>query len=401
MDLHTSENFWPIKNGLYTTFPSLQQSLKTDVAIIGSGISGALMAHELCKKGFEVAILDKRHSGFGSTAASTALIQYEIDTPLRELIKVRGVDHAVRSYKLCVKAISDLKKLASKYSGECDFKLRPSFQFTSYKSHLKDHQKEEELRRLHHISETSWLSPKEIKDKFNLNKMGGIYSKDVAVLDPFQLTHNLISTHYKKNLSAFDNTEVVNITHQKNGVTLECNTGFKITAKKLVIACGYESEKYLPKKVEIPKTTYAVVSEVQKEKVPWHKESLIWETASPYLYLRTTADHRILIGGLDSKGHNPKKRDLYLPKKGKMLKESFNKLYPNIPFRVDFSWAGIFCGTKDGLPYIGKIPERPHTYFSLGFGGNGITYSVIAAQIISDLILDKINDEGALFSFQR
>ena len=142
MDLHTSENFWPIKNCLIQDFPSLQKSLKTDVLVIGAGISGSLVADSLCKAGFEVIILDRRDSAHGSTAASTALLQYEIDTPLRDLIKKVGTDHAVRSYKLCLKAIDDLHKVSKKYPSYSDFTKKPSFQFTSFKSQLKDHQEE-------------------------------------------------------------------------------------------------------------------------------------------------------------------------------------------------------------------------------------------------------------------
>ncbi len=400
MDLHSSENYWPIKNGLIKSFPSLQQSLKCDVAIMGAGISGALMADALCKLGFDVIVLDKRHSGFGSTAASTALIQYEIDTPLRELIKKRGVDYAVQSYRLCVEAIDHLEKLAKDHPA-CEFQRRPSFQFTSSKSGLKDHQKEEELRRLFHISETQWLSSRDIEEKFHFKKHGGILSKDAATLDPFQLTHCLLLDHHQKNLRVFDNTKVLNILHHQKGVTLKCETGYNVTAKKLIIACGYESQKYLPKQVEIPKTTYAILSEVIDKKNLWHKDSLIWETANPYLYFRRTNDGRILVGGKDDPSHNPRRRDQKLFMKQKALEESFAELFPELFFKTDFSWAGIFCGTKDGLPYIGEIPERKHTYFSLGFGGNGITYSLIAAHIIADLIQGKPNDNAALFSFQR
>nr|BDT29091.1 FAD-binding oxidoreductase [Bacteriovorax sp. HI3] len=400
MDLHSSENFWPIKNGLLGIFPSLNQSLKCDIAIMGAGISGALMADTLCKMGLDVILVDKRHCGFGSTAASTALIQYEIDTPLRELIKKRGVDHAVQSYKLCVEAIAHLEALAKKYP-QAGFKRRPSFQFTSSKSHLSDHIKEEELRRLYHISDTEWLTSQDIKKRFSFNKLGGIFSKHGAVLDPFQLTYSLISTHIKNNLRVFDNTTVLDIVHHLKSVTLKCSTGFNIEAKKLIIACGYESQKYLPKKVEIPKTTYAILSEVMDEKLFWHQESLIWETAEPYLYLRTTNDKRILIGGKDDPSHNPRRRDMKLPMKQKALEENFKQLYPHIPFKTDFSWAGIFCGTKDGLPYIGSIPERRNTYFSLGFGGNGITYSLIAAHIIADLIREKSNENVEIFAFNR
>ncbi len=401
MDLHTSENFWPIKNGLIQDFPSLQKSLKTDVLVIGAGISGSLVADSLCKAGFEVIILDRRDSAHGSTAASTALLQYEIDTPLRDLIKKVGTDHAVRSYKLCLKAIDDLHKVSKKYPSYSDFTKKPSFQFTSFKSQLKDHQEEFRLRKIHNISSTHWLEPKDIKEKFGFTKHGGILSRDGAELDPFKLTHHLIKTHWKKSLRLFDNTEVVDIKHHRNGVTVTADTGYKVQAKKLVIACGYESEKYLPKKIEIQKTTYAIVSEVLDAKKFWHKNALIWETADPYIYLRTTSDNRILIGGKDDDFYNPKKRALNLPIKVKSLEKSFKELFPKIPFKTDYQWAGTFCGTKDGLPYIGAIKERPHTYFALGFGGNGITFSVIAAKIITDLISDKKNEDVNLFSFNR
>lgn len=401
MDLHSSENFWPLKNGLIQDFPSLQRSIKTDVIIIGAGISGALVADQLCKEGFEVVILDKRHSGHGSTSASTALLQYEIDTPLRELIKKVGSDHAVRSYKLCLKSIDDLEKICHQYKNKSDFKRKPSFQFTSTKSALADHQKEIELRKLHKISQTTWLHPKDIKEKFGFEKIGGILSRDGAQVDPFQLTHFLIKSHWKKNLLVYDNTKVTDIHHKRNGVSVKTDTGFMINAKKLVIACGYESQTYLPKKVEIQKSTYAAVSEVIKDKNIWYKDALIWETADPYLYLRKTSDNRILIGGKDDDFYNPKKRDENLSLKVKMLEKSFKKLYPDIAFRTDYCWAGTFCGTKDGLPYIGSIKERPHTYFALGFGGNGITFSMIASQIIRDLISGRKNEDQALFDFNR
>lgn len=84
-----------------------------------------------------------------------------------------------------------------------------------------------------------------------------------------------------------------------------------------------------------------------------------------------------------------------------MLQQAFLKKMPHIPLKADFSWAGAFAITKDGLPYIGCIPERPDTYFALGFGGNGITFSVIAAEIIHDLILERKNEHVQLFSFNR
>jgi glycine/D-amino acid oxidase-like deaminating enzyme len=111
MDLKSGYPFWPIKNGLLASYPSVNENLTCDVAIVGGGITGALMAYHLTKAQFDVIVVDRRDIATGSTSASTALLQYEIDTPLSDLIGMVGRDHAVRSYLLCVEAIGKIERL--------------------------------------------------------------------------------------------------------------------------------------------------------------------------------------------------------------------------------------------------------------------------------------------------
>ncbi|HJU46442.1 MAG TPA: FAD-dependent oxidoreductase, partial [Chitinophagaceae bacterium] len=87
MDLRSDYPFWLLDQGIIRSYPSLADDIHADIIIMGAGISGALAAWYLCHAGFKVVIVDKRHVGMGSTAASTALLQYEIDTPLAELIE--------------------------------------------------------------------------------------------------------------------------------------------------------------------------------------------------------------------------------------------------------------------------------------------------------------------------
>jgi glycine/D-amino acid oxidase-like deaminating enzyme len=107
------------------------------------------------------------------------------------------------------------------------------------------------------------------------------------------------------------------------------------------------------------------------------------------------------MGGKDIPFSNPVKRDSLLAQKAKSLEQSFSKLFPGMVFKTDFKWAGTFASTKDGLPYIGTIPQRPNTYFALGFGGNGITFSAVAANIIKDLLMGRKNKDSNIFSFDR
>src|SRR4030043_289435 len=108
MKLTSNHPFWSVNNGLPANYPSLQRDVSCDAVIIGGGITGALVAIHLAEAGVKTLVLDKRDIGTGSTSASTALLQYEIDVPLRELIKKVGPGAATRSYQLCRRAIGKL-----------------------------------------------------------------------------------------------------------------------------------------------------------------------------------------------------------------------------------------------------------------------------------------------------
>ena len=129
---------------------------------------------------------------------------------------------------------------------------------------------------------------------------------------------------------------------------------------------------------------------------------LIWETARPYFYARTTADGRAVLGGADTPFATAHKRDRLLGRARPAVSEKqFAKLFPAIPFDVDWRWGGTFGETEDGLPYIGTARQFPHGYFALGYGGNGITFSWIAAGILLDLFFERKNDDAELFRFDR
>lgn len=400
MNLRSPYPYWLLRHGIINSYPSLCADLKTEIVIMGAGISGALVANQLCLAGFKVMIVDRRHAGMGSTAASTSLLQYEIDKPLHQLINLVGEKKAVKSYLLCRQAIVDIKKICDQLKESGLFSQKPSFQFASSKKDTADLNKEYTLRKQAGFS-VKWLDEEIILKKFGFVKPAGLLSQDGAEADAYKITHSLLKKWISRGLQVYDNTEIITVRHHKYGVELITAEKKKITAKKLIIACGYESQQYIPKKIQELQATYAICSEPFVQKDFWYKNALIWETATPYLYLRTTSDNRILIGGKDIPFSNPLKRDSLINQKAKSLERSFARLFPEITFKTDFKWAGTFATTRDGLPYIGSISQRPHTYFALGFGGNGITFSAIAANIITDLLSGKKNKDADIFGFDR
>lgn len=94
MDLKSGYPFWSIRNGLTRAYPRLEQDTRSEVVIVGGGVTAALIAHELLRNGHEVVVIEQREIGWGSTSASTALLQYEIDTPMIDLAKQYGMRSA-------------------------------------------------------------------------------------------------------------------------------------------------------------------------------------------------------------------------------------------------------------------------------------------------------------------
>ncbi len=114
MNLLGGYPFWLIKDGLPFNYPTLENSIETDVLIIGGGISGALTAYHLNNAGVDCVVADARTIGLASTCASTSLLQYEIDVPLHILKEKIGLQNAVTAYKLCENAIAKLALLDKK-----------------------------------------------------------------------------------------------------------------------------------------------------------------------------------------------------------------------------------------------------------------------------------------------
>ncbi|MES2417513.1 MAG: FAD-dependent oxidoreductase [Bacteroidota bacterium] len=400
MNIRSNEPYWLVKNGIIEVYPSLRESCNADVLIVGGGITGALMAHSCIKKGYKTILIDKREIANGSTSATTAMLQYEIDIPLYKLITMIGKEGAVASYRACRDSIDQLKELSSEIESNCGFEEKESLYFTNNHKDLKWLKTEFEQRKSNGF-EVKWLNKEAIEDRYGLRAEGGILSANGASIDAFCFTHNLLHYNVQRGLQVFDKTELKKVTYEVNQVKVNLHTGVSIIAKRIIYCTGYESQQLLPSKVVKLKSTYAIISERIENLNENIAATLFWNTDSPYLYMRSTADGRILIGGADEDFKNAIKRDALLDLKQNKLSRAFHKLLPQVQFVEDFSWCGTFGETKDGLPYIGKHRRFPNSYFCLGFGGNGITFSVIGAELITNMIEGKIDDLAYYFRFGR
>jgi len=401
MDLTSDHPYWTVKNGILASYPPLQSDVSCHVAILGAGITGALIAETLSGEGYDVCMIDARDVGRGSTSASTALLQYEIDTHLTDLIDRYGKRSAELAYRACHESIDQLEAKIRSLEIDCHFSRRESVYLASTESDWPKVRKEGAARRSMGIHAEEW-SGADVADHFGLVRPGALHSVQAAQVDAYRLTHGLLCTVRSRGGRIYDRTRVTAVHTNTEGVTLDTDRGFRIKARKLIVASGYEVTRMFGMSGIVNlQSSFALASEPMDQKDFWWHQCLLWESARPYFYLRSDSDGRAILGGADEPFRNPKARDKILSSKARTLEQQFREMFPGTPMEVAFTWAGTFGETEDGLAYIGPHKKYPNCLFALGFGGNGITFSMTAAGMTRDALSGKRNDYAEVFSFDR
>jgi glycine/D-amino acid oxidase-like deaminating enzyme len=383
MDLKSNDLFWPAASGQPPAFPVLRRDISCEVAIVGAGLSGALIAHELARDGIEVVLLDKRGIGLGSTSASTALIQYEIDVPLCELKAMRGAQPATRSYQICREAIGQLERTAGNLDNSCGFARRSSLYVARRPSDLAGLRREFTARREAGFK-VEYLSARDLRKQCSLVALGAIHSEEAAEIDPFAFTRALVQSALTRGARVFAGVCARQIDASADRVVLRTEQGYAIAARRVIVAGGYESMAFLRFTPIRLRSTYALVTKPVADLSGWPDRSLIWEADRPYSYLRTTLDRRVMIGGEDEDFVSPKLRDALIGKKAQRLEKILRGMLPEIKVEPAFQWAGTFGDTSDGLPYIGTLPTSGRVLYALCYGANGTNFAMIAATLARD-----------------
>lgn len=401
MDLKSGYPYWAIKNGLMRDYPRLVGTHRTDILIVGGGITGALICEELVSHEHRVTIVDQREIGWGSTAASTALLQYEIDTPLSELTELYGWERASLAYRACYDAVGELGRLARTVR-DVDFSEVTSLYYASSSSDVSALIRECELREQAGFG-VELVDRATLEGDYGLLAPIGISSNVAARVDPYRMTYRLMARHARRGVKIFDRTDVTRLDVGQEGVVAHTNSGAAIEAQHVIMAAGYAAQNWLKEDIAKNRSSYAFITDpLDAGVLGGISDTIFWETAHPYIYLRSTGDGRLLVGGEDDAVDIPMKRDASVGHKVERLLAKLEAAFPHLHVVPAYAWGGTFAETEDGLPYFGPHPSwGPRVHFAMSYGGNGITYSVIGAKIIRAAIEGSEHELTELFSFDR
>lgn len=398
MALYAGSLYWPTTLISPPRYPELTEDIECDVLIIGGGVSGALCAYMLLPQNIRVVLVEKNRIAQGSTAANTGILQYSNDTMLCEFIRQIPREDAVAIYRLCLEGLEELERICAGLPIPADFARRESLYYASSEEDVKK-LRGEYGRLTEYGFPVEYLDRHQVRERFSFEKPAALVTGCDAEVNPFSLVHSLVK-HVSSKVRVYEGTEVKRIEREKEA--LVCFTPrARIKAGRAVHATGYAVEN-LPKlrKAELDITYSAVTRPVPASDL-WPGRCMIWETRRPYLYIRTTPDNRIIIGGLDERTAEPNRGAGERGRRAEDLLGDLRKLFPRLRPELEYEWAATFGESLDGIPFIGADPDNPNVYYCLGYGGNGTVSSVMGAKIIRDLIVSGHHPQAHVFRLDR
>ena len=373
-------SYWQAsQDGLATT--KLEESIETDVCVIGGGIAGLTTAYLLTRSGKSVVVIDDGVIGGGETARTTAHLSWAIDDRFYRIAKWHGDDKAKLAIESHWRSVDEIEKIVTMESIDCDFSRLDGFLFEAEKS---DDDLDDELEAAHRLG----FDRVEMVDRATLKDFDtgrALRFPDQGQFHVLKYLSGLAKAIEQNGGKLFSNTRAA---EWKGGSEPHVTTSDNriINAGSVVLATNYAMMSKMFAQLPAYRT-YAVGIRVPKGSV---EKVLLWDTGDPYHYVRIQeeTEHDVLIvGGEDHRTGQENDGD-----------ERFQNLwrwaaakFPSAE-KVIHQWSGQCFETHDGLAFIGRFSEdEPNVFLITGDSGMGMTHGTVGGMLVSDLILGRGN----------
>ncbi|MFC0186902.1 NAD(P)/FAD-dependent oxidoreductase [Fictibacillus aquaticus] len=392
--------YWPSTYNEEPSYPALTENESCDVLVVGGGMTGALCAYTLSKDtDLDVVMIDRQKIAQGNIPANNGMVKFSSDRMLHELMRDIGTDAAVYFYEMCQDAVKKLGSLALDLNMGNDYRIRNSLYFASSDEDAVKIAKEYEA--LHHYGfPVHFIKEKNISNYVPFHKPAALLTEGDADMNPFRFVQEIVNCAVNHGARVYEETPLLHKSKGSDYFIIDTGRAI-IRAKHLLFATGYDNDFLAQQFGASLHRSYAVITEPLPAIKGWNDKCMIWETNRPYLYMRTTADSRIIAGGMDENSPDEPFDALMLQQKADRLLAKINELFPDVKPVLAHAWETTLGDSHDGLPYIGEHPNNEGEYYCLGFGGNRTVYSMIGAEMIKELLTHGSHPAQKLFSLAR
>lgn len=372
---------------------------KVEIVVVGAGVVGTMLADRLARDGREVLLLDRRPPAHGATAASTALVMWAVDVPLMHLARDIGEAEAARRWRRVHTAMRNLAEHIDATGIDCTRIDRPELYLAGTLLDEAGLRVEGGMRRAHGLPSTL-LDAEAVAERFGIAPRAALLSDGCYEVDPVRLTLGLARRAREKGARVHFPCDIVAIETREDSIALRLGDGGTVAAEQAILAPGYERARlFLPPAFTVG-SSYAIATAPGTAPL-WRGDAMIWEAASPYLYTRATADGRVIAGGEDEDFADAQARDMLIGAKSGTIAAKLAAMIGAPDIAVDHAWSAAFGSSPDGLPAIGCAANHDRLWLASAFGGNGVSFAALAAEIIASALAGTADPDAACFDPYR
>lgn len=371
-----------LQNMQTTINSSLQESLQTDVCIIGGGLSGIMTAYHLAKAGKSVVLLEGNSFLSGATGHSTGKLTAQHGLVYQTIIEKFGLDAAQLYYELNQKAITAALDLVD----SSIIKPATSFLYTTESNNIKKIEDEWDAYKLLHIPGTFGE-----KCEIPYSSKASVSMLEQAQIHPVRFGQSIMDMAGKAGAKFFEHSRVAHINLSKPYVELENKQ--TVYCKDLVICSHYPLEATVGLQLVKLKVNRSYIIAFKCSE-PYKGQYLsIDQVGRSIRTVKIDNDYYTLLAGSSQRAGSSSNTNIYYEA---IENEAFEKFSAD---EIDFKWSAQDPETPDLLPYVGQISSGyPNIWLATGFRKWGISNSIVAGQIISDGLLGQSNDGIKLYS---
>jgi len=391
--LENNNSIWIETSENIRDFRTLDKNVDVDICVIGGGITGLTVAYYLSKDGKKVALLEKDKIASKTTGKTTGKITSQHHLFYKYLIDSKGKDFAKKYWKANEEAIKNIEKIIQDEKIECDFVRKSAFVFTNELGKLQQIKDE--------IDATKSLG---IDSKFTNNIEvlgeieGAIEFPNQAQFNPVKYVNGLAKCVLENGSDIYENTKVVDYEKDGEGFVISAEADGKIrkvSAKKVVVATRYPIFNvpgfHFIKMYQELEYAIAIKTNVELEGI---YVSVEVPTISFRDYQKGNEKYVLIIGNGHKTGEKTKDNGF------DVLENFAKKYFPDS--EIKYRWTAEDCIGLDKIPYVGEYSEvRENMYVATGFKKWGMTSSNVAANLITDMILDRENKYEEIFKSTR
>jgi glycine/D-amino acid oxidase-like deaminating enzyme/nitrite reductase/ring-hydroxylating ferredoxin subunit len=362
--------------------PSLDDKVRADTVIIGSGIAGLSTAYELAAAGQSVIVLDRGAIGSGMTARTTAHLAPICDDSLDGSITMRGEALARGFYESQAAGVDRIEQIQRDEGIACEFRRVDGYLFPGPGTEESFLSKEVDAARVLGVP-VERVTGVPFRGQQNVPALR--YPRQ-ATFHPLQYLRGLAEAITARKGRLFAQTCVTEVAEASAGVLVKTAAGYDVSADAAVVATNSPiNDRLAIHTKQAPYRTYAMALTIPRNELP---DALYWDTLDPYHYVRLTpgrgSHDYLIVGGADHKTGEADDAEVRF----EALEAWIRNLVPELG-EVTHRWSGQVMETIDYCGFIGRNPGSERIYVATGDSGQGMTHGAASAPINSALILGR------------